>query len=239
MRVKGVTPFLADLGGGKSLQFSIQGADLAELERLSRLITAKLNRIPGLVDLDSTLKPDKPTVAIQMKRDAASDLGLNVNAVAGALRTLVAGAPLSWWETTLGDTPRVIVACTPDAQTDLIAGWQRAAVAEERASKASTQAEQTRREADQHSQQLVSNAKKNADQIVSQAKAQAESLLSEAKTDAERRRLTAQREVDELTRQKDDISSHLAQVRQLLGGHLLVADLGRDHRLQQLRVAAL
>ena len=42
-------------------------------------------------------------------------------------------------------------------------------------------------------------------------------LLSEAKNDAERRRLTAQREVDELTRQKDNISGHLAQVRQLLG----------------------
>ncbi len=38
--------------------------------------------IPGLVDLDSTLKPDKPTVAIDVRRDAASDLGLNVNALA-------------------------------------------------------------------------------------------------------------------------------------------------------------
>jgi hypothetical protein len=55
---------------------------------------------------------------------------------------------------------------------------------------------------------------------VAQAKAQAEALLTEARTDAERRRVTAQREVDELTRQKDNIGSHLAQVRQLLGGQL-------------------
>jgi hypothetical protein len=48
--------------------------------------------------------------------------------------------------------------------------------------------------------------------------AQAEQALSGAKTEAERRRITAQLEVDELTRQKDNISSHLAQVRQLLGG---------------------
>jgi len=55
---------------------------------------------------------------------------------------------------------------------------------------------------------------------VSQAKAQADQLLAETKTDAERRRAAAQREVDELTRQKDSIATHLAQVRQLLGGQL-------------------
>ncbi|HEY1819666.1 MAG TPA: cellulose-binding protein, partial [Trebonia sp.] len=75
-------------------------------------------------------------------------------------------------------------------------------------------------DADQHARQLVSNAKKNADQIVAQAKAQAETAISEAKSEAERRRLTAQREVEELTRQKDNITTHLAQVRQLLGGQL-------------------
>ena len=80
-----------DLGGGKSLQFSIQGTDLGELERLSKTITAKLRQIPGLVDLDTTLKPDKPTVAIEVRRDAASDAGLNVNMLANTLRTLVAG----------------------------------------------------------------------------------------------------------------------------------------------------
>src|SRR3954453_20353181 len=62
-----------DLGGGKSLQFSIQGTDLGELDRLSKDIQAKLAAIPGLVDTDTTLKPDKPTVAIEVRRDAAAD----------------------------------------------------------------------------------------------------------------------------------------------------------------------
>ena len=55
---------------------------------------------------------------------------------------------------------------------------------------------------------------------MSQAKTQADQLLAETKADAERRRAAAQREVDELTRQKDSIATHLAQVRQLLGGQL-------------------
>ena len=111
-----------DLGGSKSLQFSIQGTDLAELARLSRSITAKMREIPGLVDLDSTLKPDKPTVAIEVKRDAAADAGLNVNALAGTLRTLVAGTTVGNWRAPDGENYDVNVRLTPagrDAMGDL------------------------------------------------------------------------------------------------------------------------
>ncbi|HPM65491.1 MAG TPA: efflux RND transporter permease subunit [Piscinibacter sp.] len=111
-----------DLGGSKSLQFSIQGTDLAELARLSQAITAKMREIPGLVDLDSTLKPDKPTVAIEVKRDAAADAGLNVNALAGTLRTLVAGTTVGNWRAPDGENYDVNVRLTPagrDALGDL------------------------------------------------------------------------------------------------------------------------
>jgi hypothetical protein len=64
----------------------------------------------------------------------------------------------------------------------------------------------------------VGDAEKNAGQIVGQAKAQAEQLLAEVNADAERRRAATHREVDDLTRQKDSIATHLAQVRQLLPG---------------------
>ena len=46
-RIPGITVTnigVTDLGGGKSLQFSIQGTDLGELERLSKTIMAKLAR---------------------------------------------------------------------------------------------------------------------------------------------------------------------------------------------------
>jgi HAE1 family hydrophobic/amphiphilic exporter-1 len=111
-----------DMGGGKSLQFSIQGSDLNELARLSRAIGERLQKIPGLVDLDSTLKPDKPTVAIEVKRDAASDAGLNVNMLAGALRTLVAGQTVGNWRAPDGENYDVNVRITPtgrDSITDL------------------------------------------------------------------------------------------------------------------------
>ncbi len=121
-RIPGVTITnigVTDLGGGKSLQFSVQGPDLAELERLSKLITGKLRDIPGLVDLDTTLKPDKPTVAIEVRRDAASDLGLNVNALAGALRALVAGQTVGNWRAPDGESYDVNVRLAPGSRNSL------------------------------------------------------------------------------------------------------------------------
>ena len=108
-----------DLGGGKSLQFSVQGPDLAELERLSRLIVPKLAAIPGIADLDSTLKPDKPTVAINVKRDAASDVGLNVNMLATSLRTLVAGTTVGNWRAPDGENYDVTVRLATESRVSV------------------------------------------------------------------------------------------------------------------------
>src|SRR5205085_7319194 len=55
------------VGGNKQIEFSLQGPDLRELERLSRLVMARIRDIPGLVDLDSSVKADKPTVSIALR----------------------------------------------------------------------------------------------------------------------------------------------------------------------------
>jgi HAE1 family hydrophobic/amphiphilic exporter-1 len=118
-RIPGITVTnigVPDLGGGKSLQWSVQGPDLGELQRLAREIDAGLAKIPGLVDLDSTLKPDKPTTSVTMNRAAAADLGLNVNSVAGALRTLLAGQAVGNWRAPDGETYDVWVQLAPAAR---------------------------------------------------------------------------------------------------------------------------
>jgi HAE1 family hydrophobic/amphiphilic exporter-1 len=119
-RIPGVTITnigVTDLGGGKSLQFSIQGPDLAELARLSTAVTERLRAIPGLVDLDTTLKPDKPTVAVDVKRDAASDLGFNVAMLAGSLRVLVAGETVGNWRAPDGENYDVNVRLAPQSRS--------------------------------------------------------------------------------------------------------------------------
>ena len=102
------------VGGNKQVEFSLQGPDLKELERLSTLVMEKIRPIPGLVDLDSSVKANKPTVEVQIKRDAASELGLSVAPIASALRTLVAGQTVGNWRAPDDQTYDVNVRLAPD-----------------------------------------------------------------------------------------------------------------------------
>jgi hydrophobic/amphiphilic exporter-1 (mainly G- bacteria), HAE1 family len=116
-RIAGITVTnigVVDLGGNKSIGFSLQGPDLVELEKLGRGLQKRFEQIPGLVDLDSTLKPEKPTVAIDIRRDAAADLGLNVSAVASTLRVLLAGQTLGTWRAADGQNYDVKLRLAPD-----------------------------------------------------------------------------------------------------------------------------
>ena len=119
-QVPGITVTHAGLldavGGNKQVEFSLQGSDLKELERLAQLVMAKVRDVPGLVDLDSSVKPNKPTVSIDVKRDAASDLGLGVSQIATQLRTLVAGSTVGTWRASDDQTYDVNVRLEPQAR---------------------------------------------------------------------------------------------------------------------------
>ena len=106
------------VGGNKQIEFSLQGADQRELERLSRLAMDKLRAIPGLVDLDSSVKAPKPTIGIEVMRDSASDVGLGVAQLAGPLRTLVAGQTVGNWRAPDDQTYDVNVRLDPDARNN-------------------------------------------------------------------------------------------------------------------------
>ncbi|MFC7436463.1 efflux RND transporter permease subunit [Hydrogenophaga bisanensis] len=105
---------LDPVGGNKQLEFSLQGDDLTELARLNEEVMQKIRPIVGLVDLDSSLKPDKPTVDVSLRRDLASDAGLNTAAVASSLRTLVAGQTVGNWRAQDGESYDVNVRLAPD-----------------------------------------------------------------------------------------------------------------------------
>ncbi len=105
------------VGGNKQVEFSLQGPDLRELERLSRLVMERIQPIAGLVDLDSSLKADKPTIEVQVKRDVASDLGLSVAQIAGSLRTLVAGQTVGNWRAPDDQTYDVNVRLAPETRS--------------------------------------------------------------------------------------------------------------------------
>ncbi len=108
---------LDPVGGQKQVEFSLQGPDLQELERLTRIVNEKIRDIPGLVDLDTSAKPDKPVIALDVQRDAASDLGVSVAQLAASLRTLVAGTTVGNWRAPDDQTYDVNVRLAPETRT--------------------------------------------------------------------------------------------------------------------------
>ncbi len=119
-QVPGVTVthvgLLDPVGGQKQIEFSLQGPDLRELDRLTRLVLDKVRAIPGLVDLDSSIKADKPTIEVDIRREAASELGLGVSQIAGPLRILIAGQTVGNWRASDDQTYDVNIRLTPDAR---------------------------------------------------------------------------------------------------------------------------
>jgi HAE1 family hydrophobic/amphiphilic exporter-1 len=90
----GVRP-VATIGGGGNqnadMQFTLNGPDLANLERYATAVANAARQQPGVVDVDTSLNTGKPELSVQIDRLKASDLGVQVADAAEALRLLVGG----------------------------------------------------------------------------------------------------------------------------------------------------
>lgn len=119
-KVPGITVthvgLLDAVGGNKQVEFSLQGPDQRELERLALGVMDKVRNIPGLVDLDSSVKANKPTIRVEVLRDSAADLGLGTGQLAGPLRTLVAGQTVGNWRAPDDQTYDVNVRLSPESR---------------------------------------------------------------------------------------------------------------------------
>ncbi|WP_224992791.1 efflux RND transporter permease subunit [Acinetobacter pittii] len=91
-------------GGQKPIMISIKGSDLNELQKISDRFIAEMEKIQGVVDLESSLKEPKPTLGVNINRVLASDLGLSVSQIANAIRPLIAGDNVTTWEDRDGET---------------------------------------------------------------------------------------------------------------------------------------
>jgi HAE1 family hydrophobic/amphiphilic exporter-1 len=69
----------------------MQGPRLDELQRASNTLAERAREIPGLVDVDTSLRTGKPEVSVRLDRPKAADLGVQLSDAAEALRLLVGG----------------------------------------------------------------------------------------------------------------------------------------------------
>ncbi|MBI5742998.1 MAG: efflux RND transporter permease subunit [Elusimicrobia bacterium] len=78
-------------GGDAELMYNISGPDLLKLEEYSNAVAAKLRKIKGAVDVDTSFSYAKPEYRVEIDRSRAHDLGVKVEDIATSLRTMVGG----------------------------------------------------------------------------------------------------------------------------------------------------
>jgi len=82
------------VGGGirqVPIQYSIRGQDLDALQTYARQISAEFAKLPGIVDVDTSLEVGKPEFKVYIDRDKAADLGVDVATIAEAINMLIGG----------------------------------------------------------------------------------------------------------------------------------------------------
>lgn len=114
-----------------------------------------------------------------------------------------------------GERHDAAIAATQKLVTD---AEQRAKNADARAKETEARADTRRKESEAEASETMAKAKSFADRTMADARSEAEQLLFEARTHAEVTKQTAEREVADLTRQRDTVTAQLNQLREMLSG---------------------
>lgn len=73
------------------IDFTITGPDIEKLSEFSEQVRLAALDIPGIVDVDTTLRLDKPELVVDIDRERAAALGVSVQEIADTLRVAVGG----------------------------------------------------------------------------------------------------------------------------------------------------
>lgn len=102
------------LGGPVApLQIEVRGPDITELQRIANTVVAEMGKIPGVVDIQSSLGQPRPELRVDVNRDLANEIGLNVGSIAATVRPFMAGQTATRWEDPTGEEREVVVQVDP------------------------------------------------------------------------------------------------------------------------------
>ncbi len=78
-------------GAPVDIDFVIEGPEIETLARLSEELRERIAKLPGIVDTQTTLRMDKPELRVEIDRERAASLGVEVHEIAETLRIAVGG----------------------------------------------------------------------------------------------------------------------------------------------------
>jgi HAE1 family hydrophobic/amphiphilic exporter-1 len=77
--------------GGKAVQLEIIGNSFTETNALAQKIKAIMEKIPGAVDVSISREANSPELKIDVDREKAASLGLDMNTIASTLKSFIQG----------------------------------------------------------------------------------------------------------------------------------------------------
>ena len=108
------------LGGAQApLAVELRGPDVRELQRISAEARAIMEKIPGVVDVTSSLGDPKPEYRINVDRDRANQIGVDIGQIATTIRPLLAGQTATRWEDPSGEERDVVVQVPKSMRTSI------------------------------------------------------------------------------------------------------------------------
>ncbi len=116
--VKGIAGMNVSVGWNKPVQVSFVGPDAAMLKQLSEQFVERLEKIDGVVDIDSSEKAAVPALVIVPKRAEAAEFGITPTAIGSVSRTLVAGDAVVTWLPPSGNSVDVSVRLPASVRND-------------------------------------------------------------------------------------------------------------------------
>lgn len=90
IKVSAVSGFTTS-GSTSPVSFYLRGQDINRLEEYAALLSAKLKKIPGLMNIDTSTRPGKPEITILPDRVKMSEAGITIQELAVLIRASLEG----------------------------------------------------------------------------------------------------------------------------------------------------
>ena len=102
------------MGGARApLAVEVRGPDVRELQRVADDVARVVAGIPGIVDVQSSMGDPRPEFRIEVNREVAREVGLDVAQIAMTVQPLLAGQTATRWEDPSGEEREVVVQIDP------------------------------------------------------------------------------------------------------------------------------
>ncbi|MBS1128403.1 MAG: transporter, hydrophobe/amphiphile efflux family, partial [Nitrospirae bacterium] len=92
--IKPSVEMIAMVGGGMRsvpIQLMIQGRDIEDLNKRTLAMRDQFAKLPGIVDVDTSIETGKPEVRVHIDREKAANFGVSATSIGNTVNTMIGG----------------------------------------------------------------------------------------------------------------------------------------------------